>query len=98
MCVYPCVYLRHLHHFRDIKPENMLMGRRDEPADKLYLIDLGLAKRFYHEDTGHIVSQKTRKNLTGTARYASVGAHRGMALSRRDDLISMVYVSNIDYP
>ena len=83
---------------RDIKPDNILMGKEGaSDSDTLYLIDLGLAKRFYSEDSGHIVSEKTRKNLTGTARYASVGAHKGMALSRRDDMISMAYVSSCTY-
>lgn len=72
------------------------MGRRGEAASTLYLIDLGLAKRFYYEESGgggHIASRKARKSLTGTARYASIGAHKGMELSRRDDMISTAYVS-----
>ena len=33
-----------------------------------------------------------RQGLVGTARYASVNAHNGIELSRKDDMISMVYL------
>uniref|UniRef100_A0A8C6SG27 non-specific serine/threonine protein kinase n=1 Tax=Neogobius melanostomus TaxID=47308 RepID=A0A8C6SG27_9GOBI len=91
---------------RDIKPDNFLMGigrhcnkcvdssvgkrkrsvavsSSQEPSfsglNQLFLIDFGLAKK---ED----------KNLTGTARYASINAHLGIEQSRRDDMESLGYV------
>lgn len=67
---------------RDIKPENFMWGVR-EKQHHLYLIDFGLSKRYY--DKKH-VQLKQKLSLTGTARYASLNAHRGVEQSRRDDL------------
>ncbi|KAH0913632.1 hypothetical protein HID58_036953 [Brassica napus] len=63
---------------RDIKPDNFLMGL-GRKANQVYIIDYGLAK-------------KDNKNLTGTARYASVNTHLGIEQSRRDDLESLGYM------
>lgn len=61
---------------RDVKPDNFLMGV-GKKAHKVYLIDLGLAKRYVGKDGKHI-PYKEGKNLTGTARYASVNTHIGI--------------------
>merc|ERR1719262_1396148 len=50
----------------------------------IYLIDFGLAKTYW--EGGKHVTLKQNKNLTGTARYASINAHKGTEQSRRDDL------------
>lgn len=67
---------------RDIKPENFMWGVKDK-QHHLYLIDFGLSKRYW--DKRHI-QIKQKLSLTGTARYASLNAHRGVEQSRRDDL------------
>mmetsp|Transcript_26395 Transcript_26395/g.75789 ORF Transcript_26395/g.75789 Transcript_26395/m.75789 type:complete len:419 (+) Transcript_26395:93-1349(+) len=67
---------------RDIKPENFMFGCKDK-IHHLYLIDFGLSKRYY--DTKHS-SMRMKLSLTGTARYASINAHKGVEQSRRDDL------------
>ncbi|CAL9050536.1 casein kinase 1-like protein 2 isoform X2 [Musa acuminata AAA Group] len=76
---------------RDIKPDNFIMGlgRR---ANQVYIIDFGLAKKYRDTSTHQHIPYRENKNLTGTARYASVNTHLGIEQSRRDDLESLGYV------
>ncbi|XP_069363085.1 casein kinase I-like isoform X2 [Maniola hyperantus] len=76
---------------RDIKPDNFLMGI-GRHCNKLYMIDFGLAKKFRDIRTRAHISYREDKNLTGTARYASINAHLGIEQSRRDDMESLGYV------
>jgi casein kinase 1 len=76
---------------RDIKPDNFLMGMKRN-ASLVYVIDFGLAKRYRDPKTHEHIPYRENKNLTGTARYASVNAHLGIEQSRRDDLTALGYV------
>ncbi|TYI17291.1 hypothetical protein ES332_A07G013400v1 [Gossypium tomentosum] len=76
---------------RDIKPDNFLMGlgRR---TNQVYIIDYGLAKKYRDSSTHQHIPYRENKNLTGTARYASMNTHLGIEQSRRDDLESLGFV------
>ncbi|CAM8993551.1 unnamed protein product [Rhodiola kirilowii] len=76
---------------RDIKPDNFLMGV-GQHISQVFMIDFGLAKK-YRDTSSHLhIPYKENKNLTGTARYASMNTHLGIEQSRRDDLESLGYV------
>ena len=87
---------------RDVKPDNFLFARtpaldlsrrasqaqQPVPVPLLYLIDFGMAKRIKDPIDA---AENRLVPLIGSPRYASVFAHRGEPLGRRDDLISMMY-------
>jgi serine/threonine protein kinase len=87
---------------RDVKPDNFLFARtpaldlsrrasqaqQPVPIPLLHLIDFGMAKRIKDPIDA---AENRLVPLIGSPRYASVFAHRGEPLGRRDDLISMMY-------
>ena len=78
---------------RDIKPENFLMGLPGElNSIFLYLIDFGLSKFYNKNSVTHYNANKDRNKMTGTPRYASINALRGIVQGKKDDLESIGYV------
>ena len=83
---------------RDIKPENFMLsgggssGSSGSSGDnRLHIIDFGLS-RFYMKGDKHVVNTYDR-TIVGTIRYISKHIHDGDVYSRRDDIISIIYVA-----
>ena len=70
---------------RDIKPANFMIKNGD-----VYLIDFGLATFYLDENANHVEDKQS--DMVGTVKYASINIHEGHRFSRRDDMISLVYM------
>jgi serine/threonine protein kinase len=63
-----------------------------ENQNKIFLIDFGLSVPFVDDNDVHLPQQEHNYNtVVGTALFASINAHQGKNLSRRDDIESLVY-------
>lgn len=83
------IHSRNFIH-RDIKPDNFLMGL-GKKGNLVYIIDFGLAKKYRDGRTHQHIPYRENKNLTGTARYASINTHLGIGKP-------VVLISDIAYP
>ena len=75
---------------RDIKPQNLVLGRND--TDAIYLIDFGLSHKYRSSYTHKHIKIKNFKLIYGSLRYFPIIANKGYEESRRDDLEFLGYM------
>ena len=76
--------------YRDIKPENFLVGIND--PNVIYVIDFGLCKKYRSSKTGKHILPKADSKFCGNLKFSSSNTTRGKESSRRDDIISLGYM------
>jgi serine/threonine protein kinase len=84
-----CCHRQGILH-RDIKPSNFLV--RASARYPLVLIDFGLSRPFINPATGSLLHPREYPGFVGTVKYASINAHEGKELGRRDDLASWFFI------
>ena len=63
------------------------MYGNDDKTNIIILKNYGQSKRFKNDKTNQHIPYRESKPFIGNSLYASVNAHLGVELSRRDDLI-----------
>ena len=76
--------------YRDVKPENFLIGIKD--PNVIYVVDFGLCKKYRSSKTGKHLLPKLTGKFSGTLIYSSSNVLKGKEASRRDDLVSLGYM------
>ncbi len=77
----------------DVKASNFVLCKQQR---RIYIVDFGLAKRHIDSQTKLIVPKRKKVDFRGTVSFASLNAHNGVDLSRRDDLWSF-YITMLDF-
>lgn len=77
----------------DLKPDNILIGnyvKESSAMNMLFLIDFGISQSYLNEDGSHI-DCRSSVPFKGNVIFSSKNAFAQLTLSRRDDIISLVY-------
>ena len=96
-CVAAVHFRGYIH--RDIKPANFVVhrgsggsgGGAGQGGERVLLVDFGLARK-YTTKGGGLQPERPEAEFRGSKSYASIAAHLGRDLSRRDDLWGVLFI------
>ena len=74
----------------DIKPENLLVGKKDPSV--IYLCDFGISQKYRSSITGKHIKMKKYPRIYVSPIFCSINSILGYQQSRRDDLESLGYM------
>lgn len=80
---------------RDIKPDNICIGRKGGALKVIHLLDFGLCREYIITINGKATLREPRQSkvlFRGTPVFCSIDAGNGKEQGRHDDLWSMMYV------
>ena len=84
-----------------MKPDNILLDFQSKSLDSVNLVDFGFSTKYLDKDGKHL-PQRDLESFRGNMLFASSNQFEFKSTSRRDDLISllylMVYLLNKDLP
>lgn len=87
--------LQYLHFknfvHRQVNPQNFMMGKGRKNS-KLFLIDYSNAKRYRDAKTLEHMTHRDDGVNSLNMMFSSTNAHRGVEVSRRDDIESMLLI------
>ena len=78
----------------DIKPDNIMIGDHQQnpnEINKLYLVDFSFSQKYIDENGNHF-PLKTGLPFKGNVIFSSKNVFKQVSLSRRDDIISLMYL------
>lgn len=77
---------------RDIKPANFVLGTfLNTYQNQVYLIDFGDSTKYVIRNNQFLTAGAARKNVPSNLMFGSHMGNRGFGVTRRDDIISVVY-------
>jgi len=80
--------------YRELTPTNFAVGLAGiGEARKIYLLDLGTARKFISEDGSMKKQRSLMKFRTNTIKYAPLAYHENRELCRKDDIESWLYMT-----
>lgn len=81
----------HGYIFGDVSPDNFLVGL-DNESPFIFMVDFGRSKRYKRRSNGQHIFYKENVHAAYNPTFASINAHNNIETSRRDDIISLLYM------